>query len=920
MKTSTTRNKFLTLLVTVIFLIPVSQLRAQVIRPYSNVYSDNIRGGHSIIGNTITAIFSSGSGSTGTVNTASMNDFSTSGTGNYTYGRTSAYGNDNSNIQLVDVDGGGSTTQVMANGGMWRYYSLNNYNAVPPDIAGLNWMADNYNDASNWTNTANNSNAFGFNETGVNSPVQTNRETYYLRQDFNITNPAQYDSIALTASYDDGAIIYVNGTEVARMNMPAGAAPYGTNPLTNREFGDGDFILNIPVSAFLNGNNQVSVALYQGTSATVDFYFNMKLDAVKINETANSSSADLNMPAGTNQIKFARLYWGGRINGGMGGANNINLRTAKIKFNEDTYQLITAASGSVDKSLINGNDSAYQAYTDLTSFVNTHGNGTYTMADIKAATGSISGGGYYAGWALVVVYENQLLPYSSLRVYDGFLQVYDDGIVTSQTITLSGLNPPNNFAAPSDAYMSTVTWEGDANLGASAANPNGDFVRVNGIAVTNAVNPATNFWNGTISKNGVHVSGNKNPDFKNQMGIDIDEVEVGTGFGITPATSSISVQFGTEADQYFPSIFAFTMKTKPPLVQLDKSVKDTASGNGPWQLPNDLLNRNEIITYTITGKNLGIGNGLSCIVTDTIPAGLTYRPGSLKINVPTPGVTAGFKTDELGDDGAYKAVYQGKTYVKFMIGTGATAATGGMLMPNDSFNIQFQCIVPNSVTNLGIVSNTARITGTEQDGITPFVDDGTALIAPFIPGLAVSLVDFTVQRQNNAALLEWTTSYEFKNDHFDIENSIDAVNFNKIASIKGNGTGTNTTKYQYRDPLTLTAGIIYYRLKMVDMDNNTTYSKIVALRQNGLAVLKDFQVYPNPFSGNLKFQISSLKETAITIRINNAHGQQEKNYKVMLQPGANIVVLSNLETCKPGTYLMEIISEEGHFIQKIIKQ
>jgi uncharacterized repeat protein (TIGR01451 family) len=542
------------------------------------------------------------------------------------------------------------------------------------------------------------------------------------------------------------------------------------------------------------------------------------------------------------------------------------------------------------------------------------------MADITAATGSISGGGYFAGWALVVVYENLLLPYSSLRVYDGFLQVYDDGIVTSQTITLDGLNPPNNFADPSDAYMSTVSWEGDANLAASAANPNGDFVRVNGIAVTNAVNPATNFWNGTISQNGALLSGNKNPDFKNQMGIDIDEVEVGTGFGITPATSSVTVQFGTEADQYFPSIFAFTMKTKPPLVQLDKIVKDTASGNSPWQLPNDLLNRNEFITYTITGKNLGIGNSLNCIITDTIPAGLTYRPGSLKVNAPTPGITAGFKTDELGDDGAYEAVYREKSYVKFFIGSGATAAAGGMLMPNDSFNVQFQCIVPNSVTNLGIVSNTARITGTEQDNITPFVDDGTALIAPFIPGLAVTLVDFTVQKQNNEAILQWTTSSEFKNDHFDIERSIDAINFNKIGALNGNGTSANTIKYRYSDPLNLTANIIYYRLKIVDADNKWTYSKIVPLKMNGLALLKDLSVYPNPFTGDLKFQISSFKETVITIRINNVSGQEERNYKVALQPGVNIVVVSNLEPLKPGMYLMEIISEDEKFTQKIMKQ
>lgn len=37
------------------------------------------------------------------------------------------------------------------------------------------------------------------------------------------------------------------------------------------------------------------------------------------------------------------------------------------------------------------------------------------------------------------------------------------------------------------------------------------------------------------------------------MGIDIDEVNVGTGYGILPNATSVTVEFGTEADQYFPS-------------------------------------------------------------------------------------------------------------------------------------------------------------------------------------------------------------------------------------------------------------------------------------------------------------------------------------------------------------------------------
>lgn len=744
MKTFTLLQKNVTLLAVLsCTLFSLSDIKAQVIRSYSNVYSDNIRGGHTIIGNTFSAIYSSGSGSSGTVDLAKMNDFSTSG---YSNSETSAYGNDNSNIQLVDIDG----------------------NA----------------------------------------------------------------------------------------------------------------------------------------------------------QTASSSSANLTLPAGVNTVKFARLFWGGRITGGMGGADNINLRTIKLKFNTEGYVTAIASSAAIDKAFISGSgiDSTYQVYYDVTAYVNARKSGTYTLADIAAEKGAHSGGGNFAGWAMVVVYENLSLPFSSIRIYDGYLQVYDNGSVISQTITLSGLNPPANFSLPSDAYMSTMSWEGDANLAASNNNPNGDYEKVNGIAVYNAVNPVSNFWNGTISRNGTHLTGTKNPDFLNQMGIDIDEVEVGTGYGISPSTTSINIEFGTEADQYFPSVFAFTMKTKPPLVRLDKFVKDTASGNVAWQIPNDTLNPNEILTYTITGKNMGSGSALNCVIMDTLPGPLTYRAGSLKVNAPTPGITPGFKTEGEGDDAAFIKYVGGRVYVKFFIGTGATATAGGIMAPNDSFNVQFQCIVPSNATALNFVSNTARITGTEQDGITPFVDDGTAIIGPPIIPLSVKLTDFTVQLRDKTALLNWTTGFESEHHHFEIERSSDGSNFVIAGIVSGNGSSTRLISYNFTDPLTTSAKIIYYRLKIVSDDNKGYYSKVIALRLNNLVTLENFTVYPDPFTNTLKLMINSNRETVLAIQIMNVSGQRESIYNVAVQPGENIVVLTGLEALRSGIHLLQINTPDGRMTQRIFKQ
>lgn len=79
-----------------ILYLSATTLSAQIVRSYGTVYSDNLKGGHTIFGNTILA-----RGET------YMNSFIASPFGDYSI--TSNYGNDNANMQFVDIDGDAST-------------------------------------------------------------------------------------------------------------------------------------------------------------------------------------------------------------------------------------------------------------------------------------------------------------------------------------------------------------------------------------------------------------------------------------------------------------------------------------------------------------------------------------------------------------------------------------------------------------------------------------------------------------------------------------------------------------------------------------------------------------------------------------------------------------------------------------------
>lgn len=186
--------------------------------------------------------------------------------------------------------------------------------------------------------------------------------------------------------------------------------------------------------------------------------------------------------------------------------------------------------------------------------------------------------------------------------------------------------------------------------------------------------------------------------------------------------------------------------------------------------------------------------------------------------------------------------------------------------------------------------------------------------------LPVTLTDFNVTKQGTNALLSWKTVTEINTDHFVIERSKDGINFVAAASKPAAGTSSDVINYQHTDPLAGVSGIVYYRIKTVDIDGKVSYSKIVSLRLAG-NIVKDFTVFPNPFSSDIRIELNTDRDAAVTIRISNSAGQSVFNRSSLVQKGNNVIVLaSELSSLKAGMYIVEVISDEERQIQKIIKR
>lgn len=108
--------------------------------------------------------------------------------------------------------------------------------------------------------------------------------------------------------------------------------------------------------------------------------------------------------------------------------------------------------------------------------------------------------------------------------------------------------------------------------------------------------------------------------------------------------------------------------------------------------------------------------------------------------------------------------------------------------------------------------------------------------------LPVTLSAFTVKLTGTRADINWATDMELNASRYEIERSIDGMNWSTVGSVKAYGTASVVSRYAFTDVLKIN-GTVSYRLKMIDTDESFAYSPIKTLRADAGF---DMNIYPNP--------------------------------------------------------------------------
>lgn len=187
-------------------------------------------------------------------------------------------------------------------GSVWKYLANGSNQATA-------WRASSFSDTSWPSGPAQLGYGDGDEATVVPSGGTVKYVTTYFRRSFSIASAATFTSYLLRVKRDDGIVIYVNGTEVYRGNMPTGTIAFNTlASATATDDGATAFSVPLPLSAFQVGTNTVAVEIHQVSTSDSDISFDLAV--IGVEGAVTTCNAPTGLSASGISTTGATLNWG----------------------------------------------------------------------------------------------------------------------------------------------------------------------------------------------------------------------------------------------------------------------------------------------------------------------------------------------------------------------------------------------------------------------------------------------------------------------------------------------------------------------------------------------------------------------------------------------------------------------------------
>lgn len=176
--------------------------------------------------------------------------------------------------------------------------------------------------------------------------------------------------------------------------------------------------------------------------------------------------------------------------------------------------------------------------------------------------------------------------------------------------------------------------------------------------------------------------------------------------------------------------------------------------------------------------------------------------------------------------------------------------------------------------------------------------------------LPVNFVSFNASKVNDDLVsITWTTSDEVNNNHFEIQKSLDGINWKSIAIMFPDTDGGNVHLYKYNENYSV-KNSVYYRIRQVDIDGREKYSnvKMIGGAKSNVETLiyvsgrKTITIdLKNSTNNNVMVRLVSMNGVVVNQKSNNPAGEK--------------ISLSS-PNAAPGIYVVQITDMKGMFASK----
>lgn len=185
--------------------------------------------------------------------------------------------------------------------------------------------------------------------------------------------------------------------------------------------------------------------------------------------------------------------------------------------------------------------------------------------------------------------------------------------------------------------------------------------------------------------------------------------------------------------------------------------------------------------------------------------------------------------------------------------------------------------------------------------------------------LPLVLNNFDATLGNQKVVLNWTTGMEKELSHFVVERSIDGTTYSEAGMVFAGGTSGVKRNYSFTDQLVSSPkGIVYYRLRMVDVDHKYQHSAIRIIRTNETFASVKMQAYPNPAVDELRITVpAAWQNKSVNYQVFNTNGQMVKQ---VVNNAASQTETINVRELGAGLYVVKATNGTESATQRIIKK